>query len=138
MMATNVFKSSLEPHKESTGYKELPDLVGDVAVALIEVLSNLSSSSDPHLYRDLKIALAPLVAEIKSSEILQAIAHRQSLRTALKNLARSLSGVLNGEYIKDKYRHLMQEEANMRTRRLSLFNWYRKEEEEESLEAFEN
>ena len=105
-MATNVFEGSLEAANEMSlantntrEQSELVNLVGDAALALVKVINHLPSPAKSRIYRDLKRALAHLVAEIKSSEILQALGRRQPLRILLKKLAQSLSSVLNEDYI---------------------------------------
>ncbi|CRG86142.1 hypothetical protein PISL3812_03145 [Talaromyces islandicus] len=138
-MATDVFGESLEAlsnEENNAARSELVNLVGDASLALVEVINRLPSPAEPRLCRDLKIALAHLVAEIKSNEILQALGQRQSFRNLLKRLAQSLSGVLNGDFIRERWQFLAKEEAKIRTRRLNFLYWTTKsEEQEEYLEA---
>lgn len=98
---------------------DLTTLIADVSLAIGEALrESVSFSSFPLLYRDLRISLAPLVAEIKSIETLQALAQLHVLQQSLGKVAKALNGILRSDYLKAHYQRL--EEVKKTTRRLGF------------------
>ncbi|KAK9860158.1 hypothetical protein MYU51_010489 [Penicillium brevicompactum] len=88
----------------------LAETVADVATAFVEAI-NRGQPTPGTLHRSLKIALAHLVAEIRSIQVLHALTRRKSLEKSLRNVADSLDRALCGEYIRIQYRQSLEEEA---------------------------
>ncbi|GES60154.1 purine and uridine phosphorylase [Aspergillus terreus] len=84
----------------------LIELVTVAATALSEVLRDTFS-----VYRDLRRALALLVAEIKNIELLQDALWRKELFRGLTDVANAFNEVLNGDYLKWNYQEALHERS---------------------------
>ncbi|KAF7592676.1 hypothetical protein BBP40_012576 [Aspergillus hancockii] len=102
-------------------HADLVNLVVDVASALGEALKDVSFVPLSRQYRDLKMSLALLLLEIRSGEILQALAEIHTLERFLQNIAKALNSVFRRDYIKVRYQHLVTEEMNKLTSRTSFW-----------------
>jgi hypothetical protein len=91
--------------------RSLIELIAVVATALSEALKNTLS-----VYRDLRRALALLVAEIRHIELLQDALWRKELFQSLTDVAFGFNGALNGDYLKSNYQEALVE----RSRQTSL------------------
>lgn len=113
---------SQEFKKENPGQipeLDLGNVVADVASAFVEAI-NLGRPASGRLHRSLKISLAHLVAEIKSVDVIQALASQTSLQMYLQQIAQCLGEILCGDYVKAQYRQCLEEQARRRTPRLAL------------------
>lgn len=107
---------------EEWSLNKRPDLANEVAEVgsvLIETINNGCSSPRSSPYRKLKIALAQLVAEVKSVDVLLALRRKSVLQKALEQISLELEKLLCTDYVTKHYSDALEKNMILPSNKIS-------------------